>query len=176
MNRFDTLIQIIIRNENGGTVAGYANHPADRGGETVCGCTRKHHPTLSVWRSLDRLEPWQKRRYRPTMQEMAEIYHCYRTEYYDRVKADQIADAELALQVFDFSVTSGVSRASRMLQKVVGTQQDGIIGPKTLAAANAGDFRAAYVNARIAFYRQIGVGDQRAFLQGWLNRVNDTHL
>lgn len=176
-SRFDTFMTVVLRNENGGTVAGWVNDPYDAGGETICGITKRSHPELSVWRSLRPLQTWQKRKYRPTLQEMAEIYQVYRMSYYDRVKADQITDAQLALHVFDCAVNCGVARASKMLQAVVGAQQDGIIGPKTLAAVNAGSWLAAYKAARASYYRQISTkGSNARYLKGWLNRVENTHL
>lgn len=168
---------IILRNENGSTVAGYVNDPYDRGGETICGITRRNHPSLSVWQSLDKLQLWQKKKYKPTMQEMAEIYCVYRKSYYDKVRAEDINDAALALQVFDCAVNCGVTRASKMLQQVVGTTADGIIGPKTLAAVNGGNWLAAYMAARVSYYRQIAQkGSNSRYLRGWINRVNNTHL
>lgn len=169
---------IILANENGATAAGYVNDPADRGGETICGCTRRNHPSLSVWQSLDRLQLWQKKKYKPTMPEMAEIYCVYRKSYYDKVRAEDINDVELALQVFDCAVNCGVARASKMLQYVVGTTQDGIIGAQTLAKTNNGvEHLAAYMAARVAYYRQItNKGNNSRFLKGWINRVNNTHL
>lgn len=177
MSRFDSFMPIILRNENGGTVAGYVNDPYDRGGETICGITRRNHPELSVWQSLKGLQTWQKKKYKPTLQEMAEIYAVYRRSYYDKVRADSIADPALALHVFDCAVNCGVSRASKMLQQVVGTAVDGIIGPKTLAAVNSRDCLASYINARISYYRRIAAkGNNARYLQGWINRVNNTHL
>lgn len=177
MSRFDSFIPIILRNENGGTVAGYGNDPYDNGGETIYGITKKNHPNLMVWQSLARLQLWQKKKYKPTLQEMAEIYCVYRKLYYDKVRADEIADPALALQVFDCAVNCGVARASKMLQQVAGAQQDGIIGPKTIAAVNSRDCLASYINARISYYRQIAAkGNNARYLQGWINRVNNTHL
>lgn len=178
MSRFDSFMPIILRNENGGTVAGYVNDPYDAGGETICGITKKNHPNLMVWQSLARLQLWQKKKYKPTLQEMAEIYCVYRKLYYDKVRADEIANPALALQVFDCAVNCGVARASKMLQYVVGTTQDGIIGAQTLAKTNNGvNHLIAYIDARVAYYRQIAnKGNNARYLRGWINRVNNTHL
>ena len=32
---------------------GYANHPNDRGGETLCGIARRCHPGLVLWKLVD---------------------------------------------------------------------------------------------------------------------------
>lgn len=168
---------IILRNENGGTVAGYVNDPYDSGGETISGITRRNHPNLTVWKSLDKLTKAQKKLYKPTQTEWAEIYNIYKINYYDKVKAELITDPNLALHVFDCAVNCGVAKAAKMLQSVVGVKQDGIIGPQTLAKVNSGHYLASYKAARCTYYRQIATrGSNRKFLTGWLNRVNNTHL
>ena len=53
---------------------------------------------------------------------------------------------------------------------------DGIVGPKTLAAVNDHPdqrqlFHDLWVE-REAFFRRIGVKEQRKFLNGWLNRLS----
>jgi len=81
--------------------------------------------------------------------------------------------------VFDASVLSGRGRITRMVQGVVGVNQDGIIGPRTAAAVNAmgGAFVARMADATEAWYRGIVAHDpsQGVFLNGWLNR-NDERL
>lgn len=170
-------MQIVLRNENGPTVAGYVYSPYDAGGETVCGICRRNYPQLMVWNSLDHRENWQKKKYQPTPAEMAEIYAIYRKCYYEPLRIDSITDAELALQVFDCAVNCGTKRAAKMLQKVAGVTQDGIIGPVTLARVNASALLEAYRSERAAYYRYIATkGSNARFLQGWLNRIKNTHL
>ncbi len=69
-----------------------------------------------------------------------EIEDFYWNEFYDRLKLDQLPfDASMA--VFDYAIHSGVDdkgrfRATRDLQAVVGTKQDGLIGPNTMKKFN----------------------------------------
>ena len=73
--------------------------------------------------------------------------------------------------VFDFAVNSGVGRASKYLQAVLGVAQDGQIGARTLAAIQS---PKATINAlcdrRMSFLRNL-----RTFLtfgKGWTRRVS----
>lgn len=178
MIRFGIFISIILQFENGSTVCGYVNDPADRGGETVSGITRRSHPELSIWRSLDALSLGQKKIYRPSPLEWAEIYNIYRNAYYDPLNIDAINSPNLALNVFDVGVNSGIKKAASMLQQVVGVRMDGRIGPGTLAAANNGtDWYPAFKQARIEWYRQLAArGSNYKFLNGWLKRVSECHI
>jgi lysozyme family protein len=57
----------------------------------------------------------------------------YRTKYWAKVKGDQLPPG-VDYAVFDYGVNSGVVRAARVLQRIVGVEQDGKIGPTTLVA------------------------------------------
>jgi len=95
----------------------------------------------------------------------------YKRDYWDRVKGDQLP-ARLAFHVFDMAVNSGVSRGVKILQETVGVNQDGLIGPKTLAAVAAMDTPTAimYYNAnRINFYTSLKTFS--TFGRGWMNRI-----
>ena len=76
--------------------------------------------------------------------------------------------------IFDFGVNSGVSRSIKFSQRIVGTSQDGIMGPVTLAAINAYD-PANFINqlctARLEVLRGLGTWDH--FGAGWSARVAD---
>ena len=86
----------------------------------------------------------------------------------------------VSLVHFDACVTTGVTQAARFLQRSVGAEPDGRIGPKTLEALRALLERETplavaerLVNRREPFYRRLAQVDptQNRFLQGWLNRV-----
>ena len=66
--------------------------------------------------------------------------------------------------------------AVRRVQRIVGAQPDGIIGPKSIAAINiAGEGLAQDIyDDRHRFYEEIVARrpSQRKFLRGWLNRLN----
>jgi len=105
----------------------------------------------------------------------------YRHDYWDALNCDQINDDNLALQLFDFGINAGNSRAAKLIQKLVGATQDGDIGPKSLAAINNSDLVALterYKQERILYY--VGLVENRpkliCFLRGWIKRVFHTKL
>jgi lysozyme family protein len=75
--------------------------------------------------------------------------------------------------VFDFLVNSGTT-GIRYAQIVVGTDDDGILGPITLAAIDAYDpshFVIQLCAKRMTFLQSLGIWS--TFGNGWTNRVND---
>ena len=173
MDRFTIFVNEVLKSEGG-----YVNDPADSGGETICGVCRKNFPTLPVWKRLDTCRTLaEKKALRLTDAELSGIKSVYKSQYYDRCKCDAIASAAVAFQVFDMAVNAGVARACKMLQKVVGATQDGVIGPATIAKVNGSIYNVAweFLAQREAYYRTIGVGKNAKFLRGWLNRAQKAY-
>jgi lysozyme family protein len=74
--------------------------------------------------------------------------------------------------MFDGAVNLGVSRSAKMLQRVVGTTQDGSIGPLTLTAAKTVNLLMgieALVTVRSDFYKSLPTFP--TFGKGWLDRL-----
>lgn len=100
----------------------------------------------------------------------------YRQEYYIKPKID-LLPPNLRENVFDMYVNAG-SGAIKILQKEAGLpkeQQDGFIGPITIAAVqNANISNNDYVDARIDFYEMLAKYDpkKKKYLRGWKNRAN----
>lgn len=145
---------------------GYVNDPHDRGGETNLGVTKK------AWSAFLKREI-QDGEMAALTKEQVEPF--YKLEYWDKVKADQLPDGVDYL-VFDFAVNAGPGRAAKFLQKAVGANPDGAIGPATLAAVaakNPLEVIERFSTVKSEFYHGIVEGDatQQRFLQGWLNRV-----
>ena len=76
------------------------------------------------------------------------------------------------------AVNSGIKNAVKMLQKLLKTSIDGIVGTQTLTALkNTQEKEMVYLNyysARKNYYRRIASGRKRKFLGGWLKRVLKT--
>lgn len=141
-----------------GHEGGYVNHPNDPGGETNWGIT------VAVARANG---------YTGAMRDMPRDFakQVYRRQYWAAVRGDDLPGA-LAFQVFDAAVNHGVGQAVKWLQSVVGTTQDGIIGPMTLAAVGKGNPAALtmlYLSARLFFYPKLSTWP--TFGKGWANRV-----
>ncbi len=156
MTRSEKFIPKILFAEGGDK---YTNDPDDSGGETKYGISKRSFPNLDIKNLTE-----------------AQAIAIYKKIYCDPCKIDLINDEFLALHVFDFAVTSGVHKSITTLQKVVGVEDDGIVGKDTLKAVNTGNHVEAFKNARIAFYTQIGVGKNAKYKKGWINRVNNLEL
>lgn len=159
--RFELCLVEILRHEGG-----YADHPADPGGATNMGITRK---TLARWREV---APWwnlPKSEVRSLTR--AEAARIYRAGYWNLCRADSLPPG-IDLAVFDYAVTSGPDRAIRALQTVLGVVVDGLVGPLTIGAAAKADARAvinAICDRRLGFLR--GLSTFATFGNGWTSRV-----
>ena len=103
----------------------------------------------------------------------AQIYAIYSRNYWDRVAGDRLP-AGLDLCVFDMAVNAGVSRAVRMLQEIVGSTADGVLGPRTLATVAEQDVLSLirqYSEERRRFYKSLKTFP--TFGRGWLRRVDE---
>jgi lysozyme family protein len=89
------------------------------------------------------------------------------------VKGDQLPPG-VDYAVFDYGVNSGVVRAARVLQRIVGVEQDGKIGPITLAATadkNPAELVNAICDDRLHFLQ--GLKTWKLFGKGWGRRVRE---
>ena len=160
LRRFAGCVAATLRWEGG-----YVDHPQDPGGCTNRGITRA---TLERWRraptTCDDVRDL-------TEQEARKIY---RAHYWNAVQGDALPDG-IDLVVFDFAVNSGRRRAVQFLQRQLGVEEDGAIGPVTLAAVHAVNASSAFIlqfqDARLDFLR--GLDGWGAFGVGWENRVYD---
>jgi lysozyme family protein len=139
---------------------GKVDDPRDPGGRTAFGITQN---TYNAWRGKS-----DKDVFNITQDEVAAIY---KTQYWDKIRGDDLPDG-LDFAVFDFAVNSGVGRASKYLQSMVGVTQDGVIGPKTVAAAKA-YLGVRLTDMRLGFLKGLPTWD--TFGRGWANRINDVY-
>ena len=141
---------------------GYVNHPKDPGGATNRGVTQR---TYDAWRASRKLPKRSVRLLTPE-----ELTALYRQNYWDAVRGDELP-VGIDYAVFDFAVNSGVSRAVRLLQQLVGVKVDGQLGPATLRATSAKQFGLTdkYCNARLSFLRSLH--HWATFGRGWGRRV-----
>ena len=148
----------------------FVNDPYDRGGATMAGITlatfRKVFGENKTVEDLKNMtdEQW---------------HHVFKKYYWDKCKADEIADQSIANMIVDWYWGSG-AYAIKIPQYILGLKQDGIIGPKTLAAINnyKGGAKALFDKLwkeRANFYGRIAKGTQKRFLRGWLNRLAGHH-
>jgi len=149
---FDQAFEKMIGHEGG-----YVNDPRDPGGETNHGVTKRVAVANGYTGSMKDLP-------------LDTAKAIYRKNYWDSVSADKLPD-DVRFDVFDGAVNSGVSQSAKWLQRAVKVKDDGVIGPKTIAAAfAAGPKLAARFNgARLMFMTNLPTWP--AFGKGWARRV-----
>lgn len=163
MASFAIAVAITIEYEGGDL---YTHDPDDPGGETRFGISKRAFPHVDI-RKLTKPQAEQ----------------IYLEEYWNPIRGNSITSQALAEQVFDFAVNAGVSRSMKTLQGTINAIQremdvslveDGVMGPKTLAATNRLCERhedvvwTAFVLRRGRFY--LGL-DKKKYVRGWLRRL-----
>lgn len=137
-----------------GHEGGYVDHPDDPGGATKFGISRRAYPGEDIASmTLDRARL------------------LYRRDYWYPIRGDALPEA-VAIQVFDAAVNHGVRQAVRMMQRALGVEDDGVIGPVTLIAMGRADdhqFVARFNAERLLFYTDLPTWG--AFGKGWARRV-----
>lgn len=106
----------------------------------------------------------------------AERLDIYR-DYWDECDAD-LLPARSAVAHFAFAFNAGTNRAIRVLQLTLGLTADGVVGPKTRAAAFAADDAVLFPALRLrqlAYYREIALQKPhlRPNLLAWVGRIVD---
>jgi lysozyme family protein len=101
----------------------------------------------------------------------------YFRRYWLAAHCDELA-SRIAVLHFDGAVNHNPSRAGIFLQRAVGVEADGDIGPATLAAVAAKDAIVVcnlICDQRAKFYNDIVAKkpDQVRFLKGWLRRIDE---
>jgi lysozyme family protein len=158
---FDKSLKMILHHEGG-----YVNHPRDPGGETNLGVTKRVYEEWGGTKDMRDL----------TQEDVAPIYE---KNYWGRAKCDHLPSG-LDLAVFDWDVNSGVGRAAKKLQTMIGTEADGGIGPNTLRTLDEyiehhgiEETLRNYKAIRQKFYESLSTFD--TFGKGWTKR-NDMTL
>lgn len=162
---------------------GYANNPNDRGGETYAGIARVHFPQWKGWAIVDKYKQSEhsSKELNKVLQGNEQldvmVEHFYKVNFWNAIKGDEMINQLVADNIMDFAVNSGVGRASKYAQRIVGVTEDGEIGAKTIKAINAHthDFVVKYKAARLEFLKKIVANNpsQKEFLAGWTIRTNN---
>ncbi len=160
MDNFTAALEHVFEVEGG-----YSNHPEDKGGETRFGITKK---TYERWVST-----YSDLKNRPPIKLITKgtAAVIYKELYWEKIRGDELPTG-LSLMVFDSAVHAGPVAATRWLQGAVGEKTDGILGPKTLAAAL--NVCQSQILERIAVYRLMMARSNETFVMGWFNRIVHT--
>lgn len=116
---------------------------------------------------------------RITLPEASEIY---RKNYYQANSLDRMPLRTSAV-MFDWAVNSGAGTPIKNLQKIIGAEPDGKVGPKTLEAVNSyisqhgeDSLVESIINSRRSFIDRITKLNPKLPAEGLRNRVNKVEL
>ncbi len=156
---------------------GYSNQVLDDGGPTKFGITQRE-----LTRVISRLDL-------PSdvanlSLKNAETY--YKIEWWNKYNFQAINSLAIATKVFDMAVNMGEYQATKLIQSACNwigfdLEQDGIMGPKTLAVLNEiayhkeeKEFFDQVICDQIHFYRHLVDRNPKLtiFLKDWLNRAS----
>lgn len=175
-----------------GIEGGYANNPADAGGETYKGIARKKHPNWVGWKFIDGVKAltttmphYGTQSYRNWVRyvdsKLAElpqlqraVVEFYRVQFWDANRLGELRDALIAAWLYDHVVNAG-RRGVIWAQLAARVTPDGRIGPATLAAINTADpaellGRMQDIAGAFRLDRAHDDPSQLQFLAGWLRR------
>ena len=155
-SNFQECLDLVLKSEGG-----WVNNPADPGGETNLGVTKR------VWeeyighavQSLKKL----------TKDDVAPLYELK----YWRPCYCEVLPRGLDFVVFSMGVNAGPGRSIKLLQQSIGCVPDGVIGPKTrnlISSSNGATLIAKFSETRREYYNSLKTFP--IFGKGWLARVD----
>lgn len=146
---FDEAFEKLIGHEGG-----YSFNLRDPGGETKFGISKRSYPKENIkGLTLERAKA------------------IYKRDFWDKCHIDELPKS-VWFDIFDTAVNSGVATAIKLLQRSVGSKDDGIWGPNTAKAvqeANPARLSRVYNGHRLNYYTNLG--DFKTFGKGWVRRV-----
>jgi lysozyme family protein len=168
MAKFESFAGKLLRLEGG-----YVNHPLDKGGPT------KYGVILTVWQEHGDDKDGDGDIDAEDIKKLTEDDARYIAKkfFWDYFLADLILNQSVAEFIVDWGYNSGRKTVAKIVQRLVNVADDGIVGPKTLAAINALDQQKLFDTLQIE--RKVFLNniikrrpDQIVFYNGWMNRVN----
>ena len=178
-----------------GHEGGYVDDPADAGGETYKGVSRRFNPSWQGWESIDRQKnaPNFPKCLDDDPDLQLEVKNFYKQHYWDKFWGDEFPEQgnDIAREMFDTGVNMGVGRAVKFLQQGLNLLNrngksyndivvDGGFGPATLGtlkkylAKDKPEYLLKIMNILqgnhyINYMTKSPV--QEKYARGWLNRV-----
>lgn len=141
-----------------GHEGGFVDHPSDPGGATKWGVTQAVARANGYTGHM-----------RDFPVDMAKA--IYWRQYWVPIKADDLPPA-IRYAVFDAAVNSGAKQAVKWLQRAIGVNDDGVVGPQTMTFARAAN--PDFVIRRMLGQRLEFMTDLKTwptFGRGWARRV-----
>lgn len=146
---------------------GFVNNPADKGGPTKYGITQAVYDKFIGRKStIDEIKNMP----------IGNAVAIYKTNYWDKIRGDEIKSYAVAYSIFDQAVNWGLGKAIKRTQRVLNEPETGTLTNSQLALLNSID-EQAFIDSYLEFARQaylLTVASNPAYEQfkkGWLNRV-----
>lgn len=137
-----------------GHEGGYVADSRDPGGETKYGISKRSYPAEDIPNL--------------TLERARQIYF---RDFWNTTSCEYLPGF-VSLELFDAAVNHGPKPAIRLVQRALRVMDDGIIGPVTIAAADAihpAVFVARFAAERLSYYTDLAGWD--TFGRGWTRRV-----
>ena len=173
MANFKEAFDLMIIHEGG-----YVNDPLDGGGETLMGISRNNFPSWEGWKVVDNAKilsgfPLSLNK---DIKLQGLILSFYKENFWNPIKGDLINNQKVANSIFDFAVNAGIGTSVKLAQRVVGVDDDGIIGKGSIEAINSFDaelFIPLFTIAKVKRYIEICKKKEtnKKFFFGWIDRT-----
>lgn len=154
---YDACLARVLKHEGG-----YSNHPSDPGGPTNFGITihdfRRYIKAAGTSADVRDMK-------------LADAAKIYRSRYWDALRCDALPGG-LDYAVFDYGVNSGIGRAAKVMQRLLGTGNGTAMTDALIAAArkaSPSDLIARLCDERLAFLKSLRTWP--VFGAGWGRRV-----
>ena len=156
---FDQAFDILVNPQHEG---GYVNDPKDPGGETKYGISKRAYPSEDIANlTLERAKT------------------IYARDYWGPAGCDGLPDC-IKYQMFDIAVNTSApghpTTAIKCLQRAIGADVDGVMGPNTLMRAQSlppVSLHSRFCAQIIRYYTGLSPDLKVRFISGWMNRLAD---
>jgi len=163
---------------------GLTGDPNDSASKNMCPTPLKgkyYHTNIGITYAVWKAEFGSGNDHRFLNMNSMDWFRIFKKGYWDTMRADEYTSKECAIFIVGMCWGSGKRQATKSLQQAiincgVKVEKDGLLGSKTIAAANSIDpceLFDALTNERERFFNAIGKGKNAKFLKGWLNRLKD---
>lgn len=156
----------------------YVNHWADRGGETYGGISRRLHPDWYGWTYIDRAKPLERYDSVPPAEFWAMDFYL---DLWVSEGFEIIEDRNVALNLFDFRIHSSPRTVTKLTNRVLVQMgcKPVIFGrdwiDNRFNRVDPDEFVALLKKQRLYLFHYLvnKDPDQRVFLDGWKNRLEN---
>jgi lysozyme family protein len=158
-------VEYVLRQEDSRLSGVITNDP---GGRTRFGVAEKYHPELTSTGFYDTM---------PRDEALDMAIQVYSDSYAKPCKLNQIQGQSVGNALLSYAINMGNKQSIKLLQRTLGLDEDGVMGPKTLSSVNAvtpSNLLMAWKSMMISYYENVVEKhpEDIVYLNGWKNRVN----